>query len=277
MKYQIDETLFKKIDCEWKAYFLGFMYADGNINNNNVRIELQKKDAYILREFSKFIYGFSKVTKSKDAGQGNILGKICNIQELQKFGFTRKKMAEDLIKLGCFAKKSLILKFPTPDQVPLNLIGHFIRGYFDGDGCIKDYKYKRMQTVKIISSDDFCAGIKDFCESIGINGYTEKCGKVSNFYIENRPSLFKFYNLMYENATIFLKRKKKIFNKFYKNCFKSKVGNKSGNLGIYKKKNKRWEAYISLNGKYKHVGIFNSKKEAIEKRKEYLNQLGRIF
>jgi len=43
-------------------------------------------------------------------------------------------MKDDLIALGCIPRKSLLLKFPTSNQVPEHLIRHFIRGYFDGDG-----------------------------------------------------------------------------------------------------------------------------------------------
>lgn len=47
-----------------------------------------------------------------------------------------KKSYTDLINKGCGINKSLILKFPDETQVPQNLISHFIRGYFDGDGCV---------------------------------------------------------------------------------------------------------------------------------------------
>ncbi len=48
-----------------------------------------------------------------------------------------KKMCQDLIKLGCVPKKSLILRYPQIDE---SLDRHFIRGYFDGDGCIYFHK-----------------------------------------------------------------------------------------------------------------------------------------
>ena len=40
-------------------------------------------------------------------------------------------MAQSLIKLGCVPRKSLIITLPS---IPKNLMHHFIRGYFDGDG-----------------------------------------------------------------------------------------------------------------------------------------------
>lgn len=47
-----------------------------------------------------------------------------------------QKTVDDLKQLGCIERKSLILKFPTEEQVPFDLLHHFIRGYFDGDGSI---------------------------------------------------------------------------------------------------------------------------------------------
>lgn len=57
-------------------------------------------------------------------------------QQAYRFSIYSTELAADLIKLGCFQNKSLILEFPTEKQVPRELIHHFMRGYFDGDGCI---------------------------------------------------------------------------------------------------------------------------------------------
>lgn len=57
-------------------------------------------------------------------------------QKAYRIAIYSKELALDLIKLGCFQNKSLILKFPTEQQVPKHLIHHFMRGYFDGDGCV---------------------------------------------------------------------------------------------------------------------------------------------
>ena len=53
-----------------------------------------------------------------------------------KLKISNKHIGNSLINKGCIPKKSLILEFPNLSQVPKFLIRHFIRGYFDGDGCI---------------------------------------------------------------------------------------------------------------------------------------------
>ena len=64
---------------------------------------------------------------------------------------TAKKIFKDLIKLGVTPRKSLTLKFPT--FLNEDLMRHFIRGYFDGDGCIWDGKRQKRivkdKTVKL--------------------------------------------------------------------------------------------------------------------------------
>lgn len=51
-KYDINQYYFDKIDCEEKAYFLGFLYADGCNHINNTKISM------FLKEEAKKIYKF---------------------------------------------------------------------------------------------------------------------------------------------------------------------------------------------------------------------------
>ena len=52
-KYKFDEEYFKEIDTSNKAYFLGLIYADGSVFNNNCKIKLVETDGYILESFKK--------------------------------------------------------------------------------------------------------------------------------------------------------------------------------------------------------------------------------
>ena len=70
---------------------------------------------------------------------------ILNKGKYYQLSLRSKIICEDLKKLGCLQKKSKILVFPTESQVPKNLIHHFIRGYFDGDGSV--WEGKRYKTI----------------------------------------------------------------------------------------------------------------------------------
>lgn len=83
-------------------------------------LQLHPDDKYIINEFLKYINSDRPIYKNKKGYVSINIGST--------------KMANDLIRLGCILRKSLVLKFPS--IVSQNLIRHFIRGYMDGDGCI---------------------------------------------------------------------------------------------------------------------------------------------
>ena len=157
-KISSDDTLFEKIDTEEKAYWLGFLYADGNVYYNEKRVSyrielgLAEKDLNHLEKFKKFL---------------NCTNEIKYRQNIKAYRIMigSKKMCNDLIKLGCVPNKSLILTFPTEDQVPLELQRHFIRGYFDGDGCITYRKSGSSPGINMLGNLEFLLKINEFFEN----------------------------------------------------------------------------------------------------------------
>ena len=59
--------------------------------------------------------------------------------------FSSVEMCQDLTNLGAVRAKSLLIEFPDENIVPEKLMPHFIRGYFDGDGCVWNGKRKIMK------------------------------------------------------------------------------------------------------------------------------------
>lgn len=53
----IDNTVFDVIDTEEKAYWLGFLYADGNIGSTECKLEvnLQASDWEHMKKFQEFL------------------------------------------------------------------------------------------------------------------------------------------------------------------------------------------------------------------------------
>jgi len=122
-------------------------------------------------------------------------------------------------------KKSLTLKMP---RVPDKYLAHFIRGYFDGDGAVSIIHYKRKSrnnknSATILSG--FICGNKKFLEEIfvklkkdaNISGgtlYFHSNGHRLTFSVKDSLKLYKF---MYKNPKdLFLTRKRKIFEKYFK-------------------------------------------------------------
>jgi len=228
-KYEIDESIFEKIDCEWKAYFLGFMYADGNVQPYEAAIQLSEKDVNILETFSKLIYktprplSYSKARSYKTKNKKRIF-----IKPAYRLRIINKKIVADLNRLGLIPKKSLILDFPTEKQVPHNLMRHFVRGYFDGDGCIQiqdRYVYrgkkKKLQKwhrncLSIISSKLFISKLHSHLDAelkIETRIRNPKTLNTSTLVTDNKEYLKTIYDYFYKNATIFLTRKKDTFDK----------------------------------------------------------------
>lgn len=205
-KYNFNLNYFENIDSEEKAYWLGFLYADGYISYKGyIRIALQEQDLDHIKKFRTAI----------DANEIEI--KYVKKTKSYKIDCCSIKMIRDLTKLGCCQNKSLILKFPTIDQVPINLINHFMRGYFDGDGCISFSN--NTPSFSILGTKNFLNKYEDVL--IQHTGYKKKNKRIHNdSWNENTEAIVysgkkieQIYNFLYNNANIYLERKYTKFNK----------------------------------------------------------------
>lgn len=206
-KYKIAEDYFEVIDAEDKAYFLGFLYADGNLSKrgNAIKIELQSRDRDILALFSTKIYGFEKISK--------------DIRENETYLYTAiycQKMHQDLIKLGCLPNKTFIIKFP--DFLSDELLRHFIRGYLDGDGCICLTDENRPR-IDFTSNKEFIKGLQNYlCLKLNLqkNKLNQRHSNTETRSIQfsgfNQVNLI--LNYLYNNATVYMLRKYKSFQHF---------------------------------------------------------------
>jgi len=205
--HYFNDNYFEEINTADKAYFLGLLYADGNVylKRNRVQITLAEEDSYILTEFAKRV------------GHN---GRLYVDREFHKLIFDSKKMCQDLIKLGCVPRKSLILRFPTQEQVPDKILSHFIRGYFDGDGSIY-FRSKNLQakSVSFVSTKEFLMVLKTvlFQESIDSSDflvrYKNKPDSAGEIRFGDKKGVKRFSEFIYKDCeNLFLKRKKEKFS-----------------------------------------------------------------
>lgn len=208
-KYFFNFDFFEKIDSDKKAYWLGFMYADGSIEKQpkygeqSFKLALQKEDEEILEKFNKDLestypirYDYSKYNKNSN----------CQIQAI--LNPRKQKTVDDLKKLGCVENKSLILTFPTEEQVPKKYIYSFIRGYFDGDGSIS--QYKENFSISIVGTQEFITKLSSYFNGGSI--FKDKRKKNSWYFTLNgNLQVLDFYYKLYNNADRYLLRK---YNKF---------------------------------------------------------------
>lgn len=213
-KYDINEHYFDSIMTERAAYWLGLFYADGSIRSKKygITLGLIEPDLYLLEEFKNEIGYTGPIWLKKPEKTTHTPFHILRISS--------PIMHAALNKLGCIPNKSLKLKFPTKNQVPKDLIKHFIRGYFDGDGTIGIYKDRRCDAyninIKIVSSKIFCIELKKrLMKEIQLKASIsqESRGSIlsANLHITGYKKCAQFLEWIYEDASIYMKRK---YNKY---------------------------------------------------------------
>lgn len=208
-KYKFDDKYFEKINTEDKAYWLGFIYADGFIfrggRNYEVGIQLKDTEYKHLEKFNSDIKGNFKISyrTMPESNYGKYTFKeraICKIR------IYSKKMYNDLENQGVLQNKTDKEEFPIVDD---SLFIHFLRGFFDGDGHIyyKDNKNKSLgitnPNIKIL---EYIKNKLKEDYNISANIYKEK-DKKYRFYVTKTDDYFKLLDKMYENANIYLDRK----------------------------------------------------------------------
>lgn len=206
-KYFFDFNFFEKIDNEYKAYWLGFLYADGCIlpqdprgyGEQEFKIQIAEKDLELLEKFKEDIKSTYPIRRDDHHHLKNEKWEVQVIQSLRS-----QKTVNDLKKLGCVENKSLILKFPTEEQVPKEFIYDFIRGYFDGDGSI--FNHNDSYNISIVGTESFIKKLSTFFDGGGV--YEDKRKENSWYFnLGGNLQVIKAYHLLYDNAHRFMKRK----------------------------------------------------------------------
>jgi len=220
-RYYIDDHYFENIDNQEKSYWLGFLYADGYVrlkNNRSGHLKIRLKNTEIehLKLFNKCLnsnYPIKNDILSKVIVNGKEYVSLCC--ELHIYN---TKIVKDLFKWGCVNRKSMIITFPK--FLNDELLRHFIRGYFDGDGCISFGSKKYPRIAFVSGSLNFIKDLDIYLRKIILNTTKEINFEEKNYYTLNYTTLsffIKFYNFIYDKSNIYLNRKKEKFDNFIKN------------------------------------------------------------
>lgn len=203
--YHCNYNYFETIDTEDKAYWLGFIYADGNINKaqSTLRINLQARDNFHLSKLNKCIDGNFNV-RIYDEKHGDKTYPMCQILVYST------KIARDLMDKGVVPHKSNIITFP---ELRNDLVRHFIRGYFDGDGSICERKHKKRQSDLSCSftsgSIEFLKSLRAILFSNDIKSYLveDKRGEKYSLSLAGLQNPDIFLHYLYDDSTVYLDRK----------------------------------------------------------------------
>lgn len=208
-----DEFFFDNIDTEEKAYWLGFIYADGYLNKNDygVGIELKASDYNHLVKFKNAIQSEKEV---KIYHKNSTFGP----QDNCRFIISSKHMKQILLGYFGSINKTLEGQFP---KIEKELEHHLVRGFFDGDGCLTGFRddnhifrpelgfigtHKTLEYIEEISGFSWSWSQR---VKTNIDNYQICCGRVND--------CLKFLSYMYKDATIYLDRKYELYQKLLEN------------------------------------------------------------
>lgn len=217
---------FHTIDTEEKAYWFGFLCADGTVSSrtNEVRLGLALKDIDHLQKFNDAL-NYPKgmrVSRSHQFGYKSNLNTSGEPMYMVSTGICNESLKNDLVSKGCVPNKSLILTFPDADifvaserYSKRDLILHFIRGYFDGDGTLGLYAHskknpKKEESLMFVGTRAFLEGVREYLGD-GFLMQKRNFGPLVFRLGYSTSKAFRAAELLYKNATIYLERKYNIY------------------------------------------------------------------
>ena len=232
-KSNFDDTYFDKINNETKAYLLGFLWADGSLSSSplddsksksvyTIELGLKLDDIEILEKLKEELKSPRPILKDTKRIVNN------NVYSRCRFLVNSKHMWNTLNNYGCTPRKSLTVKFPdesifieSEKYSKEELIRHFIRGYFDGDGCITyvDKKHTRI-SIQLLGTLEFISKALTYLpkalSTLSIRHNHNNPSESTRFINTSDGKAEILVKYLYTNATIYLSRK---YNRFLAHCY----------------------------------------------------------
>lgn len=215
---KVDQDFFKRWTREM-AYVLGYFAADGTMirhKNGGHFIEFHSTDKCLI-EMTRFAMKSTHRIGVRFPGKNKINHKVS-----YRLQIGSKEIFADLLALGFIQNKSKILRLP---RIPIEYLADFIRGYFDGDGCIyfkrlkfADRKKRRWIVLSLFTSGShgFLFALHRALKDYGVNGGSLKNKERGFELVFSSKDSLALYKFMYNTASdtgLYLPRKYKLFRK----------------------------------------------------------------
>lgn len=197
------EDYFEAIDTSEKAYWLGFIAADGCVRKGRggawsfaMTLATKDKDHLI------------KLAEALGLTAASVRDSLTGKHPKCSLVLVRKSFAFHLIDKGIVQNKTYVgLDFPT--YLTQDLMRDYLRGYLDGDGCW--YHHRKNLVCSFISKrPEFLIAMRDYL--------TTECGvepvrvcETNDCYRmvwEGRAQCQALFNFFYHDAIVYLERKK---------------------------------------------------------------------
>lgn len=210
--YSCNHSFFDSIDTEAKAYWLGFLAADGCVYGNSLHVLVAAKDAQHLLRLKA---SMSSTHPTRPSGNGGY--------PAVQFSIRSDQLVAGLAANGITPRKTFTNTWP--DFLSADLLRHYLRGYSDGDGSFCTIRPSRVRKSdgergialqwNIIGTEAVCKGAQEFL--------MRECaaGKVKIPESRKSPGIFtltyggtrqvsRLWRLLYNDATIYLPRKRDV-------------------------------------------------------------------
>ena len=209
----VNHKYFDEIDSEEKAYFLGFLVADGCVTKDVRKSGFLSKritfcnsvqDKEIIEKFRDVVCPTVKINWKNNSTD------TITRRDQASFKFTSEHMFDTLVgKYGIVERKTHDLTFKLPDLG--GFMRHFIRGFMDGDGHVR-----RNQISFIFTSKDFMNQVSDYFENkLFTTRYNVIKGKTVDYYRHyvnmSKVNIQEMYVILYADASVYLERKRVVF------------------------------------------------------------------
>jgi hypothetical protein len=197
--YAVNELFFDEILTEVQAYWLGFLTADGYVTDRHVRVRLQELDKSHLRKFAEALESNHPIFEGVHQGY-----------YYADFIVGSKYMVGALANLGLTRNKSLTIQQST--QVSLDLLPHYWRGVFDGDGSLISQVYSGRKSerwaLSLVGNEYIIASFTNFVsQELGEKGIHRIVGNTHSVTYSGITSPQNISQLLYKDANIYLERK----------------------------------------------------------------------
>lgn len=233
LKYNVDEEFFKRWNPTM-AYVLGYWYADGHLQESArgkyiTVTSVEKENLWKIGQWMKSGHTIRERSSSVPGGKDVYYLRIGN-----------RFLYDDLVKRGLYPKKSLTIVMPA---VPIRYANHFVRGYFDGDGCAHlemgngvsgQRIIKRLRVTFTSGSKKFLEGLQVMiCEQTKSEGKIYRSSKAFQLVYGTNESI-PIFRFLYEKLPcgVLLERKLEVFLRYF-GMRKKIVDNKTRNVINY--------------------------------------------
>lgn len=205
-RYSFDDAYFDSVDTEAKAYWLGFVTADGCVHagpigtsgwqRHSLVVKLKASDTGHLEKLKVAMAAENPVYPVPQRTSGKPAVEIA---------LSSPHLTDSLIRLDVTPQKSLTA---TPWNGPDQLMRHYWRGMFDGDGTIVKHADDRNWHLRMLGTDAVVEAFRSW--AVALTGSAAKKYPKANIWSFTLGGLASPQILareMYGGSTVYLDRK----------------------------------------------------------------------